>query len=250
MRKILGCIKKAIMDFNMIQDGDVVGVGVSGGKDSVALLYGLKLFQNFSPVKYELKALTLTLGFDNFDLTPIEKMCDEINIEYIIKPTEIGNLVFEERREKNPCSLCSRFKRAALHNLCKDNSINKLALGHHSDDAIETLFLSMFYEGRIHTFNPVTYLSRKDLTMIRPMIYADEREIVRAIKRHGLPEVKSPCPADGNTKREYIKQSLMKLYKDIPYSKQNLLNALKNEKQLNIWKIKEEEFIESKKELY
>lgn len=250
MRKILGCIKKAIMDFNMIQDGDVVGVGVSGGKDSVALLYGLKLFQNFSPVKYELKALTLTLGFDNFDLTPIEKMCDEINIEYIIKPTEIGNLVFEERREKNPCSLCSRFKRAALHNLCKDNSINKLALGHHSDDAIETLFLSMFYEGRIHTFNPVTYLSRKDLTMIRPMIYADEREIVRAIKRHGLPELKRPCPADGNTKREYIKQSLMKLYKDIPHSKQNLLNALKNEKQLNIWKIKEEEFIESKKELY
>ncbi|WP_432662651.1 tRNA 2-thiocytidine biosynthesis TtcA family protein [Wukongibacter baidiensis] len=240
MRKILGCIKKAVIDFDMIQDGDVIGVGVSGGKDSVALLYALKLFQNFSPVKYDLKALTLTLGFENFDLTPIKKMCDELNIEYIIKPTEIGRIVFEERKEKNPCSLCSRFKRAALHSLCKENSVTKLALGHHMDDAIETLFLSMFYEGRIHTFNPVTYLSRKDLTMIRPLIYAEEKEIIKAVRRHNLPEVKSLCPADGNTKREYMKQSLMKFYKDIPHAKQNLLNALKNKKQLNIWEIKED----------
>lgn len=235
MRKILGCIRKAVMDFDMIQDGDVVGVGVSGGKDSVVLLYALKLFQRFSPMKYELKALSLTLGFDGFDLSPIKKLCEEIDVEYIVKPTEIGKIVFEERKEKNPCSLCSRFKRAALHNLCNDHSITKLALGHHRDDAIETLFLSMFYEGRIHTFNPVTYLSRKDLTMIRPMIYAEEREIKGVIRRHNLPVVKSPCPADGSTKREYMKQSLLKFYKDIPHSDERLLKALMNTEQLNIW---------------
>lgn len=238
MKKIIGCIRKAVVDFNMIQDGDVVGVGVSGGKDSVALLYGLRLFQNFSPVKYELKALSLTLGFDDFDLSPIQSLCDEIGVEYIIKPTQIAKIVFEERNEKNPCSLCARFKRAALHNLCKENSVTKLALGHHRDDGIETLFLSMFYEGRINTFDPVTYLSRKDLTMIRPLIYAEEREIAGAVKRLDLPIVKSPCPADGNTQREYMKQSLLKFYKDIPHSKKNLLNALMNTEQMNIWGMK------------
>ncbi|SHJ66189.1 tRNA 2-thiocytidine biosynthesis TtcA family protein [Paramaledivibacter caminithermalis] len=238
MKLILGCIRKAVEDFDMIKDGDIVGVGVSGGKDSVALLYGLKLFQNFSPVKYKLKALSLTLGFDDFDLSPIQSLCNKLGIEYIIQPTQIGRIVFEERKEKNPCSLCSRFKRGALHDLCKENSITKLALGHHRDDAIETLFLSMFYEGRINTFNPVTYLSRKDLTMIRPMIYVEEREIAGAVKRHNLPIVKSPCPADGNTKREYMKKALLKFYKDIPYSKQNLLRALMNTEQLNIWEKK------------
>jgi tRNA(Ile)-lysidine synthase TilS/MesJ len=235
LKKIIGYIRKAVEDFDMIQDGDIVGVGVSGGKDSVALLYGLRLFQNFSPIKYELKALSLTLGFDNFDLSPIQSLCDEIGVEYIIKPTQIAKIVFEERNEKNPCSLCARFKRAALHDLCKENSVTKLALGHHRDDGIETLFLSMFYEGRINTFDPVTYLSRKDLTMIRPMIYAEEREIAGAVKRLDLPVVKSSCPADGNTKREYMKQSLLKFYKDIPHSKKALLNALMNTEQLNIW---------------
>ncbi|MCT4566283.1 MAG: tRNA 2-thiocytidine(32) synthetase TtcA [Maledivibacter sp.] len=235
MKKIIGYIRKAVEDFDMIQDGDIVGVGVSGGKDSVALLYGLRLFQNFSPIKYELKALSLTLGFDNFDLSPIQSLCDEIGVEYIIKPTQIAKIVFEERNEKNPCSLCARFKRAALHDLCKENSVTKLALGHHRDDGIETLFLSMFYEGRINTFDPVTYLSRKDLTMIRPMIYAEEREIAGAVKRQNLPVVKSSCPADGNTKREYMKQSLLRFYKDIPHSKKALLNALMNTEQLNIW---------------
>jgi tRNA(Ile)-lysidine synthase TilS/MesJ len=235
LKKIIGYIRKAVEDFDMIQDGDIVGVGVSGGKDSVALLYGLRLFQNFSPIKYELKALSLTLGFDNFDLSPIQSLCDEIGVEYIIKPTQIAKIVFEERNEKNPCSLCARFKRAALHDLCKENSVTKLALGHHRDDGIETLFLSMFYEGRINTFDPVTYLSRKDLTMIRPMIYAEEREIAGAVKRQNLPVVKSSCPADGNTKREYMKQSLLRFYKDIPHSKKALLNALMNTEQLNIW---------------
>lgn len=237
MKKILGCIRKAVNDFNMIQNGDVVGVGVSGGKDSVTLLYALKLFQRFSPVNYKLKALSLTLGFQNFDLSPIKRLCDDMGVEYVVKATEIGRVVFEERKEKNPCSLCSRFKRAALHKLCQEHSVNKLALGHHRDDAIETLFLSMFYEGRIHTFDPVTYLSKRDITMIRPMIYAEERDIKGAVKSHNLPIVKSPCPADGNTKREYMKQSLLSFYKDIPHGKKNLLKALMNTKQLNIWDI-------------
>ncbi len=236
MKKILGSIKRAVIDFDMIQDGDVVGVGVSGGKDSMTLLYSLKLFQHFSPVNYKLKAISLTLGFDNFDLSPIEEFCKKHDIEYIIKPTEIGKIVFEERNEKNPCSLCARFKRAALHELCQEHGINKLALGHHRDDAIETLFLSMFYEGRISTFDPVTYLTRRDLTAIRPMIYVEEREIKGAIKRHSIPVVKSPCPADGNTRREYMKDLLKKLYKDIPNGSATLLTALMNTEQLNIWK--------------
>ncbi|WIF96117.1 tRNA 2-thiocytidine biosynthesis TtcA family protein [Caminicella sporogenes] len=235
MRKILGCIRKAVEDFNMIQNGDTIGVGVSGGKDSIVLLYALKLFQNFSPVKYKLKAISLTLGFDNSDLTPIKEFCEKIEVEHIIRPTEIGKIVFEKRKEKNPCSLCARFKRAILHETCQLNSIDKLALGHHKDDAIETLLLSMFYEGRISTFSPVTYLSRRDLTMIRPMIYVEEREIKGAVKRHNLPTVKSPCPADGNTKREYMKNLLKKIYKDIPRANDSLLTALMNIEQLNIW---------------
>lgn len=238
MKKILGCIRKAVEDFHMIKDGDVIGVGISGGKDSIALLHGLKLFQYFSPVKYDLKAITINLGFDNHDISPLEKFCNDIGVEYIVKQTEIAKIVFEERQEKNPCSLCARFKRAALHEACQENGINKLALGHHRDDAIETLFLSMFYEGRISTFDPVTYLSRRDLTMIRPMIYAEERDIKGAVKRHNLPVIKSPCPADGTTKREYMKDKLKELYKDIPYASSNLLSALLNEEQLNIWGMK------------
>lgn len=238
MKKILGCIKKAVIDFDMIQEGDVIAVGVSGGKDSMTLLYGLKLFQRFSPVNYELKAFSLTLGFDNFDLSPIEEFCKKNDIEYIIRHTEIGKVVFEERQEKNPCSLCARFKRAILHEMCQEHEVNKLALGHHRDDAIETLLLSMFYEGRINSFSPVTYLSRRNITAIRPLIYAEERQIKGAVKRNNIPRVKSPCPADGNTKREYMKNLLKQIYKDIPHASTSLLSALMNKEQLNIWEKK------------
>lgn len=235
MNKVLGCVRKAVVDYNMIEENDVVGVAVSGGKDSVALLYAMHLFRNFSPVKFELKAISLTMGFDDFDLTPIKELCEKIGVEYIIKETEIGKIVFEERKEKNPCSLCSRFKRAALHALSKEHGITKLALGHHLDDGIETLFLSMFYEGRISTFSPVTYLSKRDLTVIRPLIYAEEREIKGVMNRLNLPVVKSPCPADDNTKRKYMKDKLLEFYKDIPHARRRLLTAMQNKEQLSLW---------------
>ncbi|MCT4619804.1 MAG: tRNA 2-thiocytidine biosynthesis TtcA family protein [Marinisporobacter sp.] len=235
MKKILGCVKKAVAQFHMIEDGDVVGVGVSGGKDSTALLYALKLFQNFSPVKYELKAFTLTLGFDGFDLTPLKKLCHDLNIPYIIQPTQIGKVVFEERKDKNPCAMCARMRRGRLHTLCKEHGVTKLALGHHGDDAVETLFLSMFYESRISTFDPVTFLDRKDLTMIRPLIYASEKDIISAVKKHNLPIVKSPCPANGKTQRQFMKNLLETIYKDIPNGRDRILTALENKEQLNIW---------------
>lgn len=235
MKRILGCIRKATNDFQLIQDGDKIAVGVSGGKDSITLLYGLKLFQRFSPVKYEIEALTLTLGFDDFDLTETKRFCEEHEIPYTIKETEIGKIIFDYRKEKNPCSLCAKMRRGALHDLAKERGCNKIALGHHADDAIETLFLSMFYEGRICTFQPKSYLSRKDLYLIRPMVYVTEHQVKGAVNRHNLPVVESPCPANKKTKREYMKNLLKDIYKDIPLARDRLLTALRNKEQLNLW---------------
>ncbi len=236
MKQILGGIRKAVQDFNMIQDGDKVAVGVSGGKDSMILLYGLKLFQNFSPVKYELSAITLNLGFDNYDLPKVENYFKTINVPYKIVDTQIAKIVFDIRKEKNPCSLCAKMRRGALHDAVKELGYNKVALGHHADDAIETLFLSMFYEGRIATFKPVTYLSRKNIHNIRPMVYLKEKQIISAVNRHDIPIAKSPCPMDKNTKREEVKHILNNIYKDIPDSRDRLLTSLMNGSNLSIWK--------------
>lgn len=235
MKRILGAVRKAIEEFNMIEDGDRVAVGVSGGKDSMTLLYALKLFQRFSPVKYELEALTLTLGFEDLDLTPVKEFCKKIDVEYTIMETKIGKIVFDVREEKNPCSLCAKMRRGALHNLMKERNLNKLALGHHRDDAIETFFLSMFYEGRISTFTPKTYMSRKDIHVIRPMIYAKEAQVIGAMKRHDIPVVKSPCPMDKNTKREEMKTLLKQIYKEIPGADDRVMTAIKNKDQLSLW---------------
>lgn len=235
MKKIVGCIKKAVEEFNMIEEGDIVGVGVSGGKDSSALLYALRLYQNFSKVKFQIKALTLTLGFDNFDLSPVSDFCKEIGVEHVVVTTEIGKIIFEDRKEKNPCSLCARMRRGRLHNLCKELGVTKLALGHHADDAMQTLFLSMFYEGRLNTFEPVTYLDRKDLTMIRPLMFAYEDDIIKAVKKHNIPVVESPCPANKKTQREYAKDLIDTIQKDIPNVKSNLVRALQNKDQMYLW---------------
>ncbi|PAB59380.1 tRNA 2-thiocytidine biosynthesis TtcA family protein [Anaeromicrobium sediminis] len=235
MKKIVGCVKRAVEEFNMIEDGDVVGVGVSGGKDSSALLYALRLYQNFSKAKFQIKALTLTLGFEGFDISPITKFCNELGIEHVVVPTQIGKVIFEERKEKNPCSLCARMRRGRLHNLCKELGVTKLALGHHADDAIQTLFLSMFYEGRLNTFEPVTYLDRKDLIMIRPLMYAYEKDIISSVDRHNIPVVESPCPANKKTQREYAKELINDIEKDIPNVKANILRAMENKDQMYLW---------------
>lgn len=235
MKKILGCIRKAVKDFDMIEDGARVAVGISGGKDSMTLLYAMKLFQRFSPVKFELEALTIALGFENFDLGLAEDFCKKIDVPYTIQETQISKIVFEAREEKNPCSLCANMRRGALHNVMKERGLTTLALGHHSDDAIETLFLNIFYAGSINTFSPKSYMSRKKIHVVRPMIYVSEGEIMGAVKRHNIPVIKSPCPMDKITKREEMKNRLKDIYKEIPGSKDRVMTALKNKDQISLW---------------
>ena len=227
IKRILGQIRRAVNDYNMIQEGDRIAVGVSGGKDSLTLLVALRQFQNFHSVRFELEAVTLTMGIGEFDLSPVQKLCKEIGVNYTIEETLIGKIVFEERQEKNPCSLCANLRRGALHNTAKALNCNKVALAHHKDDAIETLLLSTFYEGRIHTFSPVTYLKRKELHLIRPLIYTEEKDIKAFVKSYGLNIVPSPCNANGRTKRQYIKEFLQTLSRDNHDIKNNIFGAMK-----------------------
>lgn len=208
MQRILGLSRKAIQMYDMIADGDRIAVGVSGGKDSLILLQSLALLRRFIGIDYELVAISIDMGHENVrtDFSAIGKMCDTLEVPYVVKPTEIGPIVFDMRQEKNPCSLCARMRRGSLHDAAKANGCNKLALGHHKDDAVETFFMNLFSEGRLGCFQPVTYLSRKDMTVIRPLVLASEGEISSAARRLGLPIVKNKCPVDGHTNREKTKQ--------------------------------------------
>lgn len=211
----------------MIEDGDKIAIGVSGGKDSMTLLTAMKQLQNFYPRKFELEAISLTMGIGNADFTPVAEYCRQIGVTYTVEETNIGKIIFEIRQEKNPCSMCANLRRGALHNLSKKLGCNKIALGHHRDDAIETLLLSTFYEGRIHTFSPVTYLDKKDLYLIRPLIYTEEKQLKALAKSGDFPIVKSPCHIDGKTKRQYIKDLIFELQKDTRDIKSNLFGAIK-----------------------
>ena len=235
MKEVLGCLRRADEDFHMISPGDHVAVGVSGGKDSLLLLVALALYRRFCKNPYRLTAVTLTMGLEPFDLSGVKKLAQELEVEYVVRETEIGKVIFEERKEKNPCSLCAKMRRGALSDLCRELGCNKLALGHHRDDAIETLFLSMLYEGRIHTFHPVTYLSRSQLTQISPLVYLPEKHVLHMVRTLNLPVVQSPCPANGHTKREDIKELLDGICKRIPNARQLLLSALQNEEQYGLW---------------
>lgn len=235
MKEVLGCIRKADKDFGLIDAGDTVCVGVSGGKDSLLLLYALALYRKFCPNKYTLIAATLHMGREPFDLRPIQALCDELEVAYTVKKTQISQVVFEERREKNPCSLCAKMRRGALIDLCAELGANKLALGHHRDDALETLLLSMLYEGRIHTFHPKTFLSRSGITQIRPMVYLPEKHAIHMARVLNLPVVSNPCPANGSTKRETMKELLDHICKTIPNARELLLSALQNQDQYGLW---------------
>lgn len=219
----------------MIRPGDRIAVGLSGGKDSTALLVAMKRFQYFSPVPFELEGITLDMGFGGMDFEPLVQLCAELDIPYTIKKTQIGPIVFEARQEKNPCALCARMKRGALHDLAIERGCRKIALGHHADDAIETFFLSLFYEGRINTFSPVTYLDRKDITLIRPLIFVKEKDIIYNPEIKELPVIKSTCPADGHTKREDMKDMMKELRKTIPELDDRILKAIQNKEQFHLW---------------
>lgn len=235
MKKILSNLRRAVNDYNLIEDGDKILVGVSGGKDSMTLVYALKLFQRFSPVKFELEAITVTLGFKDFDITPIKDFLNKIEVPYHVIETRIGELIFEVRKEKNPCSLCANMRRGAIHNFIKDKGFNVIALGHHKDDVVETLFMNMFYNGKVNTFLPKTYLEKSNVNVIRPFIYINEIEVIGANRRNNIPIVESPCPANKNTKREEIKNLMKSIYKDIPTARKNILTAIKNEDQFQLW---------------
>lgn len=229
MQQILGMMRKAIIDYNMIENGDRVMVGISGGKDSVVLFTGLARLREFIGIDYELVGVTLDPGFEGVeqDYSKIEELAKSLGVRYFAKKTDIGHVVFDVRNEQNPCSLCARMRRGALHDMAKELDCNKVALGHHGDDATETLIMNLFNEGRIGCFSPVTYMSRKDITVIRPLIYAGESEIMHAIRINDLPVVKSKCPVDKTTNRQWTKEFLMELEREHPGIRKRIYGAIK-----------------------
>lgn len=228
LQRVLSLVRKAVDDYHMIAENDRIAVGISGGKDSLTLLYALKELQRFYPAHFDVIAITVDLGFQNLNLDGIQRFCEELQVPYHIVHTEIADIVFKDRQEKNPCSLCAKMRKGALNNALKKLNCNKIAYAHHKDDTVETLFMSLIYEGRLHTFAPVTYLDRVELTVIRPLLYLQEAEVIGFVNKYHLPVVKSPCPADGHTKREYIKQLLKQLNHENPGVKERIFTAIQS----------------------
>ena len=229
LQQVLSYVRKAVDDYHMIADGDKIAVGISGGKDSLTLLYALHGLRRFYPQKFDIHAVTVDLGFGNLDLSRIESICaDELQIPYTIVKTDIADIIFEQRKESNPCSLCAKMRKGALNEAIKKEGCNKVAYAHHKDDVVETMLMSLIYEGRSHTFSPVTYLDRMDLTVIRPLMYMNEADVIGFVNKNQIPVVKSPCPADGYTKREYVKQLLKKLNQENPGVKERMFTAIQD----------------------
>lgn len=220
----------------MIEDGDTVAVGVSGGKDSLVLLCALAKLSRYYPKKFTVKALTLDMGYKS-DYSKIQSLCDDLDVEFIVKYTNISEVIFDIRKEQNPCSLCAKMRRGALNDLAIQSGCNRVALGHHNDDVLETFFLSLIHEGRISCFSPVTYLSRTDMYQIRPMIYVRERDIRGIVNHNDIPVIKSSCPADGSTQREYMKELIKRIEKETtPGLRKRLFTAVQNSS-ISGWKI-------------
>lgn len=227
MQKILSYMRKAIEDYNMIEEGDKIGVALSGGKDSISMLMGFKAIQRFYPKKFELIAISINPGFDFFDKDFLEKTCKEIGVPLFIEDTNIKEIVFDVRQEKNPCSLCANFRRGALNSVAIREGCNKIALGHNEDDVLETFLLNLLYTGSINTFSPVSYMDRSKITLIRPLIYAPEKNIKAFIKRNNIEIMNKVCPMDGVSKREDMKKMINDLRIDIPHIRANLYGAIK-----------------------
>ena len=227
MQRMLSYIRKAVDDYNMIEDGDKIAVGLSGGKDSITLLMGLKALQRFYSKKFELIAISINPGFDFFDTNFLQNLCKEIDVPYIEEESHIKEIVFDIRKEKNPCSLCANLRRGILNSTAIREGCNKIALGHNEDDVLETFFLNLLYGGSINTFAPTSYMDRSQITLIRPLIYAPEKSIKTFIKKNNIQTMSKCCPMDGVSKREDMKELIGKLQKEIPTVKTNIYGAIK-----------------------
>lgn len=225
MQRLIGLVRRCTQDYHMIEAGDRIGVGVSGGKDSIALLVFLAELRKYDHIPFELEAVSVDLGF-GMDFTPIRKLCESLNVPFTLVKTEIAPVIFDYRKEKNPCSMCAKMRRGALNQALLDRGCNKLALGHHYDDAVETFVMSLIYEGRISCFQPVTDLDRTGIIQIRPMLYIHEQTIDNFVKKQDLPIVKNRCPADKRTKREEIKNLVYELSAKYPDLKERIFGAM------------------------
>lgn len=227
MRRMLSLVRKAVQEYDMIPDGSKVCVGISGGKDSIALLTVLAALKRFYPKHFDLQAVTVSMGFEDMDFTPVARYCETLDVPYFIEETKIKEIVFDIRHEKNPCALCANLRRGALNDCAKKLGCDIVALGHHRNDVVETAFLSLSYEGRFYCFEPKTYLERRDVTVIRPMIFVEESEIRAFMKAFCYPVVKNPCPMDTSSKRATIKETLNMLNRENHIFRENVFGAVK-----------------------
>lgn len=226
MKRLLSFVRRAVDDYDMIDDGDRIAVGVSGGKDSLALLSALSEMRRFYPKKFELAAVTVDMGFDGADFSPIANFCEELSIEYKLVKTDIAKIIFDVRREPNPCSLCAKMRRGSLHAAAQEAGCNKVVLGHHWDDAIETFMMNLFFEGRLGCFSPKSFLSNRKITLIRPLLYATEKDVQYFARRRELPVITSLCPEDHATERENMKKLLSELERSNKGLKHRIFNAM------------------------
>ncbi len=226
LQRLYSLTRKAVDTYQMIDDNDRIAVGISGGKDSLTLLYALHGLMQFYPKKFSLEAITVDLGFDGFDLSRVSMLCEQLSVPYTVLSTDIGKILFQERKESNPCSLCAKLRKGALNKAAKQSGCNKIAYAHHREDLIETMLMSLLYEGRFYAFSPYTYLDRMDLTVIRPLMLVPEADVKGFQNKYGLPVCKNPCPADGSTKREYVKLLTKTLEKENPGVKTRLFHAV------------------------
>ncbi|HJC47705.1 MAG TPA: tRNA 2-thiocytidine(32) synthetase TtcA [Candidatus Lachnoclostridium pullistercoris] len=226
LQRLMSLTRQAIDKYHMIEAGDHIAVGISGGKDSLTLLCALHGLQRFYPNPFKLSAITVDLGLGNLNLDPVRELCGRFGVPYQVVSTEIGPILFEARKETNPCSLCAKMRKGALNEKAKELGCNKIAYAHHKEDLIETMMMSLIYEGRFYAFSPYTYLDRMDLTVIRPMIMVPEADVIGFQKKYQLPVCKNPCPVDGHTKREYVKNLIRQLERENPGVKSRLFRAV------------------------
>jgi len=227
INKLTARLRRCIDDYDMIESGETVAIGVSGGKDSLALLYAFSDLQKYHPKNFKLHAVTLDMGIKGMDFSPVKNLCKKLDVPFTLEFSNIARVIFEERMDKNPCALCASMRRAVLCKIIKKHGISKIALAHHFDDAVETFLMSLLYEGRIHCFQPVTYLNRMDVTQIRPMLYIEEKMIKRFIEVNKITVVQNPCPKNGHSKREEIKTLLKTLSIDHKDIKKKIFGAIK-----------------------